>query len=292
MKETHALMNGSVLIVGSGPAGMRASFELLSQGFKVILVEEKPTIGGKMAQIDKMFPTNECSTCTILPRMLDLTSNPNMSLVSFSNVKTIEGKAGNFKVTVVRKPWYVKLAKCTACTDCFPVCPVGGIPMEFDFGRGASKAISFYSPFPPRKALIDARRCEYLTKGKCGDKNVPPCVDACKPEAIDFSQQPQDVEFNVGAVILATGMDEAKDDGLAEKHGYGKIPNVLTALEYERLLSGLGPTGGVVKRDDGKEPKSVAWLVLDHASSCCFMTAAAEAMGSIEKNSDVSAYVV
>ena len=280
-------MIGSVLIVGAGPAGMLASAELLNQGFKVILVEEKPTIGGKMAQIDKMFPSNECSTCTILPRMLELTSNPNITIVTFAEVKSIDGKAGDFRAKVVKNPRYVDPIKCTACTDCFPVCPVGGIPMEFNFGRGASKAISFYSPFPPRKALINPEKCTYILEGKCGDKETPPCVEACKPEAIVFNQKPVEVEFNVGAVILATGMDEMKTKSL-ERFGYRKFSNVLTALEYERLLSGLGPTGGVIKRDDKKEPKSVAWYVLNNPSPVGFMTAVAEAMGTIERNPDAS----
>jgi heterodisulfide reductase subunit A-like polyferredoxin/coenzyme F420-reducing hydrogenase delta subunit len=284
-------MKGSILVIGSGPAGMRASSELLQQGLKVYLVEEKPTIGGKMAQIDKMFPTNECATCTALPRMLELTNNPDLALLAYAEVVSIDGSFGDFKVKIVKKPRYVDPVKCTACMDCFPVCPVGGIPMEFNLGRGASKAISFYSPFPPRKALIDPRKCDYLLKGKCGDGEKPPCVEACKPEAIVFSQKPQEVEFHVGAVILATGLDEAMEEQLLGSYGYRKMPNVITALEYERLLSGLGPTGGVVKRDDGKEPQSLAWLVLDDASPLGFMTAVAEALGSVEKNPQASVTV-
>jgi len=284
-------MKGSVLVVGAGPAGMRASSELVNQGFKVILVEEKPTIGGKMAQIDKMFPSNECSTCTILPKMLELTSNPNVTIVSFADVESIEGEPGDFKVKVTKKPRYVDTAKCTACTDCFPVCPVGGIPMEFNFGRGTSKAISFYSPFPPRKALINPEKCTFITEGKCGDKEVPPCVEACKPQAILFDQKPQTVEFNVGAVILATGMKEVKSK-LLEQYGYSKLSNILTGLEYERLLSGLGPTSGVVKRDDGLEPKSVCWYVFDHDSSIGFMTAVAQSLGTIEKKPDATVTVL
>ena len=283
-------MKGSVLIIGAGPAGMRASAELLNQGFKVILVEEKPTIGGKMAQIDKMFPSNECSTCTILPHMLELTSNPNITIVAFADIKSIDGEAGDFKVKVIKKPRYVDPMKCTACTDCFPVCPVGGIPMEFNFGRGASKAISFYSPFPPRKALINPEKCTYILEGKCGDKEIPPCAEACEPEAIVFDQKPEEVEFNVGAVIVATGMDEMKTESL-DRYGYGKFPNILTALEYERLLSGLGPTAGIVKRDDKKEPQAVAWYVLNNPSPVGFMTAVAEAMGTIERNPDASVSV-
>jgi heterodisulfide reductase subunit A-like polyferredoxin/coenzyme F420-reducing hydrogenase delta subunit len=284
-------MKGSILVVGAGPAGMRASSELLQQGFKVYLVEEKPTIGGKMAQIDKMFPTNECATCTVLPHMLELTNNPNLVLLAYAEVQSVKGAAGDFKVKVVKKPRYVDPTKCTACTDCFPVCPVGGIPMEFNLGRGASKAIFFYSPFPPRKALIDPQRCDYILKGKCGEKEKPPCVEACKPDAIVFSQKPTEVELNVGAIILATGLDEVRNEQLLGKYGYKKIPNVLTALEYERLLSGLGPTGGIVKRNDGRVPHSLSWLVLDESSPMGIMTAVTQALGSIEKNPEAFASI-
>jgi len=285
-------MKGSVLVIGAGPAGMRAASELVQQGFKVFLVEEKPTIGGKMAQIDKMYPSDECSTCTILPRMLELTSNPdNITIMAFSEVTGIEGTAGDFTVKVTKKPRYVDPAKCNACTDCFPVCPVGGVPMEFNHGRSTSKAIAFYSPFPPRKAIIYPEKCDYFVKGKCGDEDQPPCVKACEAEAIDFDQKPQEVELHVGAVILATGRVEATKDA-SEKCGYGKIPNILTALEYERLLSGLGPTGGVVKRDDGKEPQSVAWMVIDSSSPVSFLTAVAEALGTREKNPEASVSIL
>ncbi|UCF05908.1 MAG: FAD-dependent oxidoreductase [bacterium] len=285
-------MKGSVLVIGAGPAGMRAAAELVQQGFKVFLVEEKPTIGGKMAQIDKMYPSDECSTCTILPRMLELTSNPdNITIMAFSEVTGIDGSAGDFTVKVTKKSRYVDTAKCNACTDCFPVCPVGLVPMEFNYGRSVSKAISFYAPFPPRKAIIYPEKCDYLLKGKCGDEDQPPCVKACEAEAIDFNQKPQKVELHVGAVILATGrMEDTKD--ATEKCGYGRYPNILTALEYERLLSGLGPTGGVVKRDDGKEPQSVAWMVIDSSSSVSFLSAVSEALGTLEKNPEATVSIL
>jgi heterodisulfide reductase subunit A len=283
-------MNGSVLVVGAGPAGMRASSELANQGFRVFLLEEKPTIGGKMAQIDKMFPSNECSSCTVLPRMMEIANNPNITIVAFSEIESISGEPGDFKVKILKKPRYVDPMRCNACTDCFPVCPVGGVPMAFNLGRGASKAISFYSPFPPRKALIYPEKCNYLLHGKCGDQEQTPCVQACKRNAIAFSQKPETAELSVGAVILATGLDELHTDRMAE-FGLGTTPNVLTALEYERLLSGLGPTGGVVKRDDGKAPRTVAWYVMDGASPIGLMTAVTEAMGTIEKNPNASVSV-
>jgi heterodisulfide reductase subunit A len=289
--KEELVMKGSVLVVGAGISGMRATSELVRQGFKVYLLEEKPTIGGKMALMDKMFPTNECATCTILPQMLELTSNPHVTVLAFTDLLSVEGNVGDFKIKAVKKPRYVDPMKCTACTDCFPACPVGGVPMEFNFGRGKSKAISFYSPFPPRKALINPDKCAYLVNGKCGDGPVTPCAAACKPGAIDFSQKPQEVNFQVGAIILATGMDEAKGEAV-KRVGYGRLPNVLTALEYERLLSGLGPTSGVVKRDDGKEPQSVAWLVLDDPSPISFMSAAAEALGTLERTASASVSIL
>ncbi|NWG13488.1 MAG: CoB--CoM heterodisulfide reductase iron-sulfur subunit A family protein, partial [Acidobacteria bacterium] len=237
-------------------------------------MEEKPTIGGKMAQIDKIFPSNECATCTQLPEMLELTSNPSMTILSFAELLDIEGEPGDFKVRILKKPRYVDPVKCTACTDCFPACPVGGIPMEFNLGRGASKAISFYSPFPPRKAIINPEKCSYIATGKCGEGATPPCVEACQPGAIDFQQQPQVVEISVGAIIVATGAEEDKGETL-RRHGYGTLPNVLTSLEFERLLSGLGPTSGIVMRDDKKEPQKVAWIVCDDSSPVPFMSASA-----------------
>jgi len=291
-------MKGAVLVVGSGISGMRATAELVGQGFKVFLLEEKPTIGGTMAQLDKMYPTNECATCTLLPKMLELTSNQNVKLIAFADLKGVEEVDGGFKVRVVKQVRYVDPAKCNACTECFAVCPVGGVPEAFNFGRGASKAISFWSPFPPRKALIDPNACTYIKEGKCGDGNEPLCAKACAPGAVDFTQRPTEVEFEVGAIILATGTKEERGERI-EQFGHGRNPNVLTSLEYERLLSGLGPTGGVVKRDDGTIPRRLAWIVCEdsngrqaQSSPVCFMTAASEALGTLERDAKAEVFVV
>ena len=291
-------MKGTVLVVGSGISGMRATAELVGQGFKVFLLEEKPTIGGIMAQLDKMYPTNECATCTLLPKMLELASNQNVKLITFAELKDVEEVDGGFKVRVVKQVRYVDPTKCNACTECFAVCPVGGVPKAFNFGRGTSKAISFWSPFPPRKALIDPNACTYIKEGKCGDGSEPLCAKACAPGAVDFSQQPTEVELEVGAIILATGTEEERGE-LIQQFGHGRNPNVLTCLEYERLLSGLGPTGGVVKRDDGTIPRRLAWIVCEdfdgrqkQSSSVCFMTAASEALGTLERDAQAEVYVV
>jgi len=283
-------MKGSVLVVGGGISGMRSSAELLQQGFRVYLLEESPTIGGKMAQLDKMYPSNECATCTQLPKMLELTSNPNMTIIAFAELVGITGVPGNFTVKALKKPRFVDPVKCTACTDCFPVCPVGGIPMEFNLGRGTSKAISFYSPFPPRKALINPEKCSYILTGKCGDDETPPCVKACQVNAVDFTQKPKEAAIEVGAIIIATGADEGKGD-IVSRYGYGRLPNVLTSLEFERLLSGLGPTSGIVRRDDKLEPKKVAWIVCDNASPVPLLSASAEALGVKERDPEAEAFI-
>ena len=292
-----ARLKGSVLVIGSGVSGMRASAELVQQGFKVFLLESKPTIGGAMAQLDKMYPTNECATCTLLPKMLELTSNPNVSILAFADLEEVRPSETGFTVRVVKHVRYVDPAKCTACTECFAPCPVGGVPKVFNFGRGASKAISFWSPFPPRKALIDPEACTYIKNGTCGEGSEPLCAAACEPGAIDFSQQPSTVELEVGGIIVATGAVERRGEMIAQ-YGHGTNPNVMTSLEFERLLSGLGPTGGVVKRDDGTVPKRLAWIVCaDFAdektnASVGAMIAAAEALGTVERDSETEVVVI
>ena len=295
-------MKGSVMVIGGGIAGLNSALELTAQGFKVVLVEKNPTLGGRMAQLDKMFPSDECGMCTILPKLLEITSNPNIQLMAFCEVQSVEGTAGDFKVKVLKKPRYINPMKCNACTECFPACPVGGVPIEFNYGRGASKAISFYSPFPPRKALIYPDYCTYLKEGKCGDGEKPPCVEACKPEAIDFTQKPTEVEVSVGAIIVATGLEVYRPPEIP-KYGFGKFGNVLTSIEYERLLSGIGPTAGVVKREDGTVPKKVAWVQCvgpneqlergsTYCSAVCCMAATTEALGTLDREKDSEVYVI
>jgi len=294
-------MRGSVLVIGSGISGMQSALSLTEQGFKVYLLESKPTIGGRMAQLDKMYPTGECAMCTELPKMLEITTNPNIELMTFCEVMGLEGNPGDFKVTVLKKPRYVDPAKCNACMECFPVCPVGSVPMEFNFGRGASKAIAFYSPFPPRKAIIYPDVCAYIKEGKCGEGEKPPCVAACKPEAIDFLQEPQEVQLNVGAIVVATGVDVYRSPELS-RLGYGEYANVLTGIEFERLLSGVGPTAGIVQRADGSVPKRVAWIQCvgskdlrrgeNYCSAVCCMAATSEALGTIERRKDSEVFII
>jgi heterodisulfide reductase subunit A len=294
-------MRGSVLVIGSGISGMQSALSLTEQGFRVYLLESKPTIGGRMAQLDKMYPTGECAMCTQLPKMLEITTNPNIQLMTFCEVAGLEGNPGDFTVTVLKKPRYVDPAKCNACMECFPVCPVGGVPMEFNFGRGASKAIAFYSAFPPRKAIIYPDVCSYIKEGRCGEGEKPPCVAACKPEAIDFSQEPQEVQLHVGAIVVATGVEVYRSPELS-RLGYGEYANVLTGIEFERLLSGIGPTAGTVQRADGTVPKRVAWIQCvgskdlrrgeNYCSAVCCMGATSEALGTLERRRDSEVFII
>jgi heterodisulfide reductase subunit A len=292
-------MKGAALVIGSGVSGMRATAELAAQGFKVFLLEEKPTLGGATARLDKMYPTNECATCTLIPKMLDLTSNAqSVQIISFADLKEVTESGGVFKVRIVKKPRYVDPMKCNACSACLAVCPVGGVPSEFDLGRGSTKAIGFWSPFPPRKALINPDACTYIRNGRCGEGAEPLCAKACEPGAVAFSQKPAEVVIEVGAIVLASGADEERGKTLA-RFGQGRMPNVLTALEFERLLSGLGPTTGVVKRDDGVAPKRVAWIVCgdfgqqpSRPSPVAFMSAVSEALGTLERDAKAEVSVI
>ena len=294
-------MIGSVLVIGAGVAGINAALDLTAQGYKVILLETKPTIGGRMAQLDKMFPSDECGMCTILPKLLEVTSNPNIQLMAFCEIVKVQGEAGDFTVKVLKKPRYVDPMKCNACTECFPACPVGGVPIEFNYGRGTSKAIAFYSPFPPRKALIYPEACDFIKNGKCGDGETPPCVEACQPGAIDFTQVPTEMEIHVGAIVMTTGLDVYIPEKFG-KYGYGSYENVVSSIEFERLLSGIGPTAGEVKRLDGTVPDKIAWIQCvgpkdlkrgaTYCSAVCCMAATTEALGTLDRNKEGEVYII
>jgi len=241
------------MVIGGGVAGIQAALDLADMGFKVYMVEKSPTIGGKMALLDKTFPTLDCSICILGPKMVDVARHPNIELLSYSEVTSVDGFIGNFKVKVLKKPRYVKEEECNACGACTEVCPVE-VPNEWDMGLGVRKAI--YRPFPqavPSVFLIDKDSCI-----ECES-----CVEACREQgrdAIDFNMKPEEVELDVGAIIVATGFD-LYDPTKAREYGYGRYPNVITNLEFERLVNAAGPTGGVVLRpSDGRPPRRVAFI--------------------------------
>ena len=240
----------AVLVIGGGVAGIQASLDSASGGFKVYLVERSPSIGGRMAQLDKTFPTMDCSMCILAPKMIECSHHPNIQLLTYSEVKGVEGSAGNFKVKVLRNPRYVNETKCTGCGTCADHCPVE-VPNEFDEGHGMRKAI--YMPFPqavPRMMTIDRTNCLECRL----------CEKVCEAGAVSLEQQPEEIELDVGAIIVATGFD-LFDSSEIPSYGYGRYKNVVTALELERLLCASGPTGGhLIRPSDGKIPRKIAFI--------------------------------
>jgi heterodisulfide reductase subunit A len=252
LKKRRIPMGQSVLVVGGGIAGIEAALKCADAGKKVYLVEKSPSIGGHMAQFDKTFPTLDCSQCILTPKMVEVSRNENIELLDYSEVKDISGHVGDFKVTVHRKPRYVDTTKCTGCAICSTKCP-GKAPDEFNLGMNKRKSI--YIPFPqaiPLKAVIDRDSCLYFQKNIC-----KVCVKFCSANAIDFNQKAEERTLEVGAVILTTGF-KTFDAARAPEYGYGRFPNVITSLEFERMTSASGPTAGKVLMKDGKEPRSVA----------------------------------
>ena len=233
----------AALVIGAGIAGIQASLDIADAGFKVYLVEREPTIGGRMAQLDKTFPTLDCSACILTPKMVDAGRHPNIELLTYSEVVDLEGQVGDFRVKVKKKPRYVHEELCTGCGLCVEACVWKKVPSEFNAGVAMRSAA--YIPFPqavPLKAVIDEKTCLYLVKGKCGRK----CEKACERGAIDFEMEEELADLNVGAVIVATGFDPF-DPRLKPEFAYGVYDNVITALEFEQLSSPSGPTGGEIK---------------------------------------------
>lgn len=250
------------LVIGAGIAGIQAALDIANAGFKVYLVEKTPSVGGRMSQLDKTFPTLDCSACILTPKMVDVANHPNIELLAYSQVEEIAGYVGNFDVKVRKKARFVDVDKCTGCGICAQECRLTGrIPSEFDMGMGKRAAI--YMPFPqavPAKYTVDPERCLFLTRGKCGKS--PKCADACSAGAINFEQQDEIVEFKVGTVIVATGFDPF-DPARKPEYGYSDYANVLTGLELERLVSASGPTGGAIVLGEGENafvPKDIAFI--------------------------------
>ena len=259
------LIINDTLVIGGGIAGIQASLEVANSGNKVYLVEKSATIGGHMAKFDKTFPTMDCAACILTPKMSDVGQHPNIELMTYCEVTEISGEAGNFTVKILKKARYVNVDACTGCGTCATKCPTK-IPSEFDEGTALRKAI--YIPFPqavPNKYLIDAENCRYMHGNKCGA-----CLKACPVNnCINLDDKDEEIEIRVGNIIIATGFkpfDAKRIDDL----GYGKYPNVLTSLEFERLLNASGPTSGKIKlrtKDkrgywiftaDSEEPASIA----------------------------------
>jgi heterodisulfide reductase subunit A len=249
------------LVIGGGIAGIQTSLDLANAGYSVTLVERSPSIGGRMAQLDKTFPTLDCSSCILTPKMMEVSNNPNIELLTYSEVVNVEGSIGNYTVKIKKHPRYVDMEKCTGCGDCATACRMQDrVPSDFDMNMGKRSAA--YVPFPqaiPLKYTIDPEYCLFLTRGKCGDE--PACRAACIQKAIDFDQEVEEIERTVGAIVVATGYDLMDPASLYE-YGYGHSADVITTLELERLISSSGPTSGEILRpSDSNKPKSITFIL-------------------------------
>lgn len=239
------------LVIGGGIAGIQTALDIAEAGYPVDIVEKEPTIGGKMTQIDKTFPTLDCSSCILTPKMVECAQNENITIYSYSEIEAVTGFVGNFSVKIRRKKRYVDETKCTGCGICTEKCPVKNVPSAYDLGLKNHRAI--YIPFAqaiPNVAVIDGDYCNKIQKGKCGV-----CARFCSAGAINYEQEDQIVEEKYGAIIAATGYNPISLDGYDE-FAYSQSKDVVTSLEFERILKADGPTEGHLERlSDHKQPK-------------------------------------
>jgi heterodisulfide reductase subunit A len=245
---------GDVMVVGGGISGIQAALDLATSGFKVYLVEKAPTIGGKMAQLDKTFPTNDCSMCIESPKFIECDRHPNIEILTYTEVDHVDGKAGDFTITLIKKPRYIDENKCTGCTVCAEYCPVQ-IPDPFNQKLSRNKSIHIYfSQAVPLVPYID-EHCHFLKDKKCSI-----CVSVCKNNAIDLHQKPEKKIIKVGAIVLSPGY-EVFNPGIRRDYGYGTFDNVVTSLDFERLLCATGPFEGEIRRpSDHQHPHKIAWI--------------------------------
>ena len=281
----------SALVVGGGVAGMQAALDIANQGFKVYLVERSPSIGGRMAMLDKTFPTLDCSACILTPKLSEVSRHPNIELMAYSEIGSVSGSAGNFRVKVRRKARYVREDLCSGCGDCEANCPVE-VPNEFDQGIGFRKAI--YTPFPqatPNVFTVDKENCT-----DCGR-----CVKVCERNAINMDMKDKFVNLKVGSIVIATGF-ELFDITQYPRLGYGMYPNVIHAMEFERLINAAGPTHGhLLRLSDGKKPKSIGFIQcvgardvqkgVPYCSRVCCMYSIKNAVMALEHDPEAEVWV-
>jgi heterodisulfide reductase subunit A len=281
----------NVMVIGGGIAGIQASLDLAERDIKVDLVERNACIGGRMAQLDKTFPTNDCSICILAPKLSECFRHPNITLHTLSEVKQLTGQPGNFNVKILKKARYVKEEDCINCGQCVEKCPMR-VDDEFDMNLRKRRAIYIdYVQGIPSIMTIDREKCLFFTKNACRI-----CEKVCERKAIDFDQKDEEFELNVGSVIIATGYD-IFDPQVIETLGYGRYSNVVTALEFERLICASGPLGGHLTRpSDKKEPKKLAFINCvgsrdiknnPYCSSCCCMYTTKEAMIAYEHDNEI-----
>lgn len=287
------------LVIGGGIAGIQTALDIADAGFEVDIVEKKPTIGGKMTQIDKTFPTLDCAACILTPKMVDCAQNEKIHIYVYSEVAAVKGFVGNFKVTIRKKARFVDTTKCTGCGLCTEKCPQKKVPNEFNLGLDTRRAI--YIPFAqavPKVATIDPDYCNMLQKGKCGV-----CARVCSAGAIDYTQKDELIEEEYGAIVAATGFNPI-DLSQFNEFAYAQSPDVVSSLEFERLMNAAGPTGGTLLRpSDGKHPHTIVFVQCvgsrcdgaqkgkPYCSKICCMYTAKHAMLCREKYPDTEVYV-
>ena len=273
LQDRFVEVTKAVLVIGGGISGMFAALDIANMGYKVYLVERNPSVGGNMAKLDKTFPTNDCSACILTPIMVQAGTHPNIELMTYSEVEAVEGSFGNFTVKVRKKQTYVDWKRCTGCGACVDACPAK-VPNEFNDGMNKRKAI--YIQFPqavPKKAVLDIDRCINCAKrtigtkprihSKTGEPVLAPCEKVCPTKACDrsiaFDPAGETVAVKVGTIIVAAGFQVM--DKTPFKEYSPESPNVITAMQFERILSATGPTEGELKRpSDGEKPKTVAFI--------------------------------
>ncbi|MBR6796229.1 MAG: CoB--CoM heterodisulfide reductase iron-sulfur subunit A family protein [Clostridia bacterium] len=289
------------LVIGGGIAGIQTALDIADAGFEVDIVEKRPTIGGKMAQLDKTFPTLDCAACILTPKMVEAAQHEKIRILSYSEVCGVKGFVGSFKVKIKRKARFVKEDVCTGCGLCTEKCPMKRVPNEFNLGMDERRAI--YIPFAqavPKVAVIDPDHCNMLKNGKCGV-----CAKVCSVGAIDYKAQDSFVEEDYGAIVVATGFEPINIDAYDE-FAYSQSKDVVTSLEYERLMNAAGPTGGKLLRpSDGKHPHTIVFVQCvgsresdgspkcgkSYCSKICCMYTAKHAMLTREKYPDTEVYV-
>ena len=289
------------LIIGGGVAGIQTALDIADAGFEADIVEKSPTIGGRMAQLDKTFPTLDCSACILTPKMVDAAQHDNITLYTYSEVEEVSGFVGNFSVKIRKKARFVNSDLCNGCGDCITKCPSKKAKSEFD--EGLSNRSAIYIPFAqavPNIPVIDKENCIRFQTEKCGV-----CEKICGAKAVDFEQEDEIIEKEYGVIIVATGFSPLSAD-LYGEFGYGQYPDVLTSLEFERLMNAAGPTGGeLVRISDGTKPKSIVFLQCvgsredsgrgkSYCSKICCMYTAKHAMLVKEKypEIDVTIYYI
>ncbi len=296
LTSSKVTIERKALVVGGGIAGIQSAIDIAQAGYPVVLVEQSPSIGGRMAQLDKTFPTLDCSACILTPKMVEVSRHPSIRILTYAKVEEVKGYVGNFEVTIRIKARSVDMKKCTGCGICQTKCPV---KVTSEFNEGISKRAAIYVPFPqasPNVPVIDREKCKFFLDGKCGL-----CKKICPSEAVNYEEQDTIIKEKFGSIIMATGFD-LFDHSVYGEYGYGKIKNVINSIQFERMVNSSGPTDGlIVKPSDGKEVRKVVFIQCvgsrddkvgkPYCSKICCMYTAKQALLLKEHIPQAEAYV-